>query len=84
MDVLDDDLIGFWKSLNENNVRYIMIGGFATRFHGFNRNTDDLDMRLDDTRENRKKLRKAFADLSYGDFESLEIWCSPFLGQVVG
>jgi len=72
MDVLDDDLIGFWKSLNENNVRYIMIGGFATRFHGFNRNTDDLDMRLDDTRENRKKLRKAFADLSYGDFESLE------------
>ena len=72
MDILDEDLLGFWKGLNENNVRYIMIGGFATRFHGFNRNTDDLDMWLDDTKENRRNLRKAFVTLDYGDFESLE------------
>jgi hypothetical protein len=72
MDILDEDLLGFWRGLNENNVRYIMIGGFATRFHGFNRNTDDLDMWLDDTKENRRNLRKAFASLGYGDFESLE------------
>jgi hypothetical protein len=44
MDMLDDELLRFWKALNNNNVRYIMVGGFATRFHGFNRNTDDLDM----------------------------------------
>ena len=72
MDILDDELIRFWKTLNENCVRYIMVGGFATRFHGFNRSTDDLDMWLEDTIENRKHLRNAFSELGYGDFASLE------------
>ena len=31
-----------------------MVGGFATRFHGYNRNTDDLDMWLKDDPQNRK------------------------------
>ena len=44
MDILDEELIRFWRALNENGVRYLMIGGFATRFHGFNRSTDDLDL----------------------------------------
>lgn len=47
MDVLDEELLQFWKVLNANQVKYIMVGGFATRFHGFDRATDDLDnMRL--------------------------------------
>jgi hypothetical protein len=73
MDMLDDELLRFWKVLNENKVRYIMVGGFATRFHGFNRNTDDLDMWLEDTIENRKNLRTSFSELGYGDFSSLEM-----------
>src|SRR6185312_1928957 len=72
MDVLDEALIKFWRKLNDNNVRYIMVGGFAIRFHGFDRNTDDLDLWLEDTIENRKNLRKAFWELGYGDFEMLE------------
>ena len=72
MDVLDEQLLDFWKKLNTNNVRYILIGGFATRFHGFNRATDDLNLWLEDTPVNRKNLRKAFADLDYGDYESIE------------
>lgn len=70
--MLDEELLRFWKVLNEKGVRYIMVGGFATRFHGFNRNTDDLDMWLEDTPENRKRLRAAFIQLEYGDFEPLE------------
>jgi len=72
MDLLDDELINFWRILNEKGVRYIMVGGFATRFHGFNRSTDDLDIWLEDTTENRKKLRAAFLQLGYGDLEPLE------------
>ena len=72
MDVLDDGLLQFWRVLNENGVRYIMIGGFATRFHGFNRATEDVDLWLGDTLENRKRLRKAFRELDYGDFEEFE------------
>ena len=72
MDVLDEELLQFWKGLNDNNVRYIMVGGFATRFHGYNRSTDDIDLWLEDTVENRRNLREAFKDLGYGDFTSME------------
>jgi len=72
MDVLDEELLRFWKQLNENNIRYIMVSGFATRFHGYNRNTDDSDMWLEDDLQNRKNLRKDFAELGYGDFASIE------------
>jgi hypothetical protein len=86
MDMLDEELLRFWKVLNKNKVRYIMVGGFATRFHGFNRNTDDLDMWLDDTIENRKNLRTSFSELGYGDFSSLEMmqfvpgWTNFYIG----
>src|SRR6201986_476302 len=86
MDILDEELVRFWKTLNENGVRYIMVGGFAIRFHGFNRSTDDLDMWLEDTIENRITLRKAFSELGYGDYASLETmqfvpgWTSFYIG----
>lgn len=72
MDVSDESLIQFWTSLNTHNVKYIMVGGFATRFHGFNRNTDDLDIWLFDTLINRQNLRSAFIELGYGNFPSIE------------
>lgn len=89
MDILDDELLRFWRSLNNNNVRYIMVGGFATRFHGYNRNTDDLDIWLEDTLQNRKNLRNSFIELNYGDFPSLETmefvpgWTIFYVGGII-
>ena len=87
MDGLDDELLQFWKVLNACQVKYIMVGGFATRFHGFDRTTDDLDMWLEDTVENRRNLRNAFKELGYGDFSSLEMmqfvpgWTNFYVGS---
>ena len=36
-----------------------MIGGFAINLHGYNRSTKDIDIWIEDTLENRKRLRKA-------------------------
>ena len=72
MDVLDEEFIRFWRILNDNQVKYLMVGGIATRFHGFNRNTDDIDIWLEDTLANRQNLRKAFIELGYGDYASIE------------
>ena len=89
MDILDDELLRFWRSLNNHKVNYIMVGGFATRFHGFNRNTEDLDLWLEDSLQNRKNLRQSFIDLDYGDFPSLETmefvpgWTSFYLGNAI-
>jgi hypothetical protein len=69
---MDEELLAFWQKLNETGVRYIMVGGLATRFYGYNRTTDDLDMWIEDTLENRKNLRDAFKQLQYGDYPSIE------------
>ena len=72
MDLLDESLLSFWLALNNNAVRYIMVGGFAVRFNGFNRSTEDIDLWMEDTLENRKSLRKSFFVLGYGDYPMLE------------
>lgn len=72
MDVYNDSLLLFWESLNRNQVAYIMVGGFAVNMHGYMRATKDADMWIKDSLENRQNLRKAFVELGYGDYESLE------------
>lgn len=72
MDVFDEDLLSMWSAFNKNNVQYIMIGGFAVNMHGFARTTEDVDIWLNDTKVNRRNLRKAFSVLGYGDYELLE------------
>jgi hypothetical protein len=37
MDVFDEEILAFWRQLDQQNVRYIMLGGFATNFHGYSR-----------------------------------------------
>ncbi len=49
-----------------------MVGGFAVNMHGYIRATEDADMWLKDDKENRKRLRKAFKELNYGDYLLLE------------
>ena len=60
MDVLAEDLIRFWRVLNEHTVNYIMVGGLATRFHRYNRATDDLDMWIEDTLVKDSNCEKVF------------------------
>lgn len=44
MDMLDEEFIAFWRILNQHQVKYIMVGGLATFFHGYDRVTEDVDM----------------------------------------
>lgn len=67
-----DEIFIIWKYLKENDVRYITIGGFAVNIYGYNRNTGDLDILIDDSIDNRRKLRKAFKEIGIGDFEAIE------------
>jgi predicted nucleotidyltransferase len=72
VNVFDEEVINFWKALQDNNVQYILIGGYAINFHGYHRFTDDLDIWLKDTLENRQALRKAFISCDMGDYPMIE------------
>ena len=86
MDILDEDLLNFWRSLNSFGVKYIMIGGFAVNLHGFSRVTADVDIWLKDEIENRQRLGKALEQFGYGknSFEEIDFvpgWSDLFIGS---
>lgn len=72
MDIFDEEIIKFWRTLQEFKVEYIMVGGYATNLHGFQRFTGDIDIWINDTLKNRQQLRSAFIDLQMGDYPMIE------------
>jgi predicted nucleotidyltransferase len=72
MDIYDEELLNFWRCLNTSNVKYIMVGGFATNLHGYSRFTADVDIWIKDTAENRKALRKGLELSENTSFEPVE------------
>lgn len=72
MDIFDEEILIFWKSLQDHHVQFIVIGGYATNLHGYQRFTGDMDIWIKDTLENRWQLRIAFKDYGIGDFEMME------------
>ena len=72
MDIFDEEILKFWAALEDQKVRYIMVGGYATNLHGYQRYTGDIDIWIDDNIENRHRSRKAFAECGMGDYYMLE------------
>ena len=66
------EILNIWKVFNENNVRYLTIGGLAVNIYGYTRNTGDVDILIEDTIANRKNLRLAFASIGIGNFPQIE------------
>ena len=56
---LPEDFKDFIKSLNEFNVRYLLVGGWAVGIYGTPRATKDIDFLVDVDDENIEKLQKA-------------------------
>ena len=61
-DIFQDDFRDFIQALNDNDVSYILVGGFAVILHGHARVTGDMDIWIE--RKNRSKLQKAGKSIS--------------------
>ncbi|MEI9945681.1 MAG: DUF6036 family nucleotidyltransferase [Chitinophagaceae bacterium] len=68
MDIFDEDLLNYWRTLNKYKIRYIMVGGVATNLNGYQRTTEDIDVWLEDTPENRENYRLAFEEYTGEDY----------------
>lgn len=53
------------RALNDAQVRYLIVGGFAVVAHGYLRFTADLDLILDFQEENLKRALAVLADQGY-------------------
>ena len=65
MDVYDEEILNVFRLFNKHAVEHILVGGFAVNFHGHSRYTADLDIWINDTVSNIKRLSDALTEL-YG------------------
>lgn len=72
---LSQDFKEFIASLNASRVRYLVVGGYAVAMHGHPRYTKDLDVWVDCTAANAKRVVRAFVDFG---FESLGVKAADF------
>lgn len=49
----------YLKLLVDEEVRFLIVGGYAVAFHGYVRATNDIDILFDPTDENVSRIRKA-------------------------
>ncbi|MBD3240154.1 MAG: hypothetical protein GF331_06175 [Chitinivibrionales bacterium] len=59
---LPEDFKEFIRYLNSNEVRYLLIGGWAVGLHGFPRATKDIDFLIAVDPKNLERITRALAD----------------------
>ena len=64
--VLNQDFKEFIHSLNDNEVRYLVVGGYAVALHGYPRYTRDIDIWVEMTAANASKILKALDQFGFG------------------
>ena len=52
MNIFNDDFKDFILYLNQNEVEYIVVGGYAVIIRGYSRSTGDIDIWVNKTEEN--------------------------------
>ncbi len=74
--MLNPDFKEFIRSLNDNGVRYLVIGAYAVALHGYPRYTKDLDVWVERDPDNAAKLMQALVQFGFG---SLDLTAEDFL-----
>lgn len=64
---LQQDFKELFRSLNENGVRYLLIGGYAVVVYGYVRNTNDIDIVVSNDPNNAKNLVKALTEFGFAE-----------------
>ena len=77
MRTLPKDFKEFIELLSKNNVRYIVIGGYAVVYHGYVRSTNDIDIWIDLRKDNIKKVIKALDEFGFSSLNIKETDFAP-------
>ncbi len=55
----------FLRLLNTNTARYLVVGGYAVGYHGYLRNTDELDLFVELSADNAARLVSALREFGF-------------------
>ncbi len=64
--ILNPDFKEFFQLLNEHEVRYLVVGGYAVALHGYPRYTKDVDIWIERSPENAARMSKALEAFGFG------------------
>lgn len=73
--MFNQDFKEFIQSLNDNQVNYLVIGGYAVALHGYPRYTKDIDIWVEMSSDNATRLLAALAQFG---FASLDLQAEDF------
>lgn len=76
--IFEQDFIDFIQLLNDNEVKYMIVGAHALSLHGRPRYTGDLDIWIKPDKNNAKKMVKVIKDFG---FETLGLSEKDFLRE---
>ena len=63
------DFEEFFELFNKNNVKYLVVGGYAFAIYAKPRYTNDIDIFFDANRNNAKNVLKTLNDFGFGELE---------------
>jgi predicted nucleotidyltransferase len=68
---MEDEYLSFIQLLNEHQVEYVVLGGYAVIIHGYIRTTGDVDILINTSKQNAEKLMVVMLKFGYDvyDFE---------------
>ena len=73
LDFEDEQTVLLFKSLSDRNVRYMLVGGWAVNYYGYVRATQDLDIWIAPTNENKLPFCQTLIDVGYTEEEIEDI-----------
>lgn len=66
--MLSQDFKEFVELLNKKEVDYLIVGGYAVGIHGYPRYTGDLDIWINATRQNARKMVAVLTEFGFDSF----------------
>lgn len=67
---LTPDFKEFLQLLNDHEVEYLVVGGYAVMYHGYIRTTDDMDIWVGVSKKNAEKLTKVLRAFGFSEDKS--------------
>jgi hypothetical protein len=84
MDILNNEFLLFLKCARENQLRYMLIGGYAVNYYGYARNTRDMDVWLAPTNKNKLAFINTLLCMKYSEEEVSPLYDEDFTKSFVG